>query len=437
MPVGTRLGPAVCGTLVAALVLLGTGALAALFAADGAQPAAAAAVGHPPVTDLSVVPHPGSARPPYLVPVVDPVFGSTITRVSDQRAFGSTSLWLRQSHAKLQPWNADGSLLLLGYTDPGFLLDGRTYAFRGKGLAHAPTGVWSNVDPDAFFAVQGNRLLRLGVSSGRWEVAHEFTAWTSLSIGDGEGSPSNDDSALALTARRGDTTAVLLYDLRRQVEVATLMLPPGSAARLDWAAVSQSGRFVVLNWLADGTARGAGVEVYDRQLRFVRHLYDVSERADLGWDASGEEAYVTWDPVRGKREGDQQVLMSVRLDDGLATVVLRTDWVGTHVSCRNTGRPGWCFLSDSAVDAPRSRTGGYDEVYAVRLDGSGAVERFAQAQQSRGVPYDWTTLAVPSRDGGRVLFASEWNRGITSPAYAYVASFGEPPAVAGSDGSHG
>ena len=43
---------------------------------------------------------------------------------------------------------------------------------------------------------------------------------------------------------------------------------------------------------------------------------------------------------------------------------LSTDWVGTHLSCRNLDRPGWCFVSDSLADAPRARTGGFDEIFA-------------------------------------------------------------------------
>jgi hypothetical protein len=97
--------------------------------------------------------------------------------------------------------------------------------------------------------------------------------------------------------------------------------------------------------------------------------------------------------------------------------------VGTHLSCRNLDRPGWCFLSDSLADAPRARTGGFDEIFAVRLDGSGIVNRFAHAQQSPGVPADTTTRAVPSRDGARVLWASDWRAGPNGPALAYVASF--------------
>ncbi len=377
----------------------------------------------PPDRALTPVRRPDILRPGYLVGITDPTFGSTVRRVSDNHAFRSTGMWLRQSHAKLQPWNSDGTRLLLGYTDPGFLIDGRTYAFDGQLLHKASSGVWSNVDPDTFYSVQGNQLLRISARSGRSEVAHDFAGWTSVDIGHGEGSPSNDDRSIALIASDAERVAVIVYDLVRDEVVSTLPMPRWAGEGLDWAAVSQSGSYVVLNWVEDGAGRGRGIDVYDRDLRFVRHLADVSEQGDLGYDAAGQEVYVTFDPARGKRDGDQQRIVALGLEDGRMRLLQRTDWVGTHVSCRNLERPGWCYVSDASADAPRAGTGGFDEIFALKLDGSGTVQRFAHAHQSKGVPYDWTTLAVPSRDGTRVLWASDWGLGTVAPAYAYVASF--------------
>ena len=68
---------------------------------------------------------PAEARPRYLVPLTDPVLGTTTTRVS------STS-GVRQNYSRISAWNRDGSKILLGFTYPGRMLDGRTYADLGE-----------------------------------------------------------------------------------------------------------------------------------------------------------------------------------------------------------------------------------------------------------------------------------------------------------------
>jgi hypothetical protein len=60
---------------------------------------------------------------------------------------------------------------------------------------------------------------------------------------------------------------------------------------------------------------------------------------------------------------------------------------------------------------------GNDQVVAVRLDGSAAVRVFGFAER-RGTSYETQPQAVPSRDGLRVLFASDWGN---SGTYAFVS----------------
>ena len=181
--------------------------------------------------------------------------------------------------------------------------------------------------------------------------------------------------------------------------------------------MSQTGGQVVVSFFADGPGASQGVAVSDPSLSAMRHLTDSSEHADLGRTAAGQDVYVTVD-YRGPTER----ILSYPLSGGAPTVVLETDRVGTHVSCRNTSRPGWCYLSDTAVDRPRSPGSG--TVLAFTLDGSGTTASYAHEYQSRGAPYGSRAFAVPNRTGDRVLFGSDWLGGPTAPGYAYVASAG-------------
>ena len=63
-------------------------------------------------------------------------------------------------------------------------------------------------------------------------------------------------------------------------------------------------------------------------------------------------------------------------------------------------------------------------MYAIKLDGSHTVEVFGVDHGSPNVDdtdNSYTTRAVPSRDGRRVLFDSDWGQGAGAPSYDYVA----------------
>lgn len=406
-------------TLLAGLAATATvgGALVSL-GANTAQ--AAPVVTQSSGTTLTPVARPPMARPGYLASAKDPAFGTTITRVSDHAAFGTTYRWPRNTYSTSSAWNSDGTRLLLGYGDPGWLLDGKTFRYTGKRLSGSSSGVWSNTNPDTFYSVSGNQFTRTNVSTGATTVVRTFSGFTNLTISNGEGSPANDDRTLVLVASGGGSTSVISYDPVGNVVLGTKSIG-GAGSRLDWAANSQSGRYITLSWFQDGATAGSGVELYDRSMRPLRQLTPYSEHSDFGYDSAGQEVYVTIDYTSGANESRMH-LTTIRLADGKRTTVLRTDWVGTHVSCRNLRRPGWCYVSDAVADRPSRTTGGYDEVFAVKLDGSGTVQRFAHARQSAGIPYDWQTMAVPSRDGSRVLFSNDWSLGTGSPSYAYVVT---------------
>ena len=105
-------------------------------------------------------------------------------------------------------------------------------------------------------------------------------------------------------------------------------------------------------------------------------------------------------------------VVKVRLEDGLVTPLTDpTNEAGySHGSARATDRPGWFYVT-YARDTPGKRFNG--EIVAVKLDGSGAVQRFGQ-YHGRAGSYRAQAHAVPSPDGRRVLFASDWTEGCDS-----------------------
>ena len=377
--------------------------------AAGAGTAASADTGrvYPPDTALSYVPTPKVPRPDYRKPITDPTFDTTVERITgSELGLGRV---VRHVYSKLEPWNSDGSLYLLGYPTTAPLLDGETFkplrTFDSPGYA-----VWSNTDPHKIFGVHANRFVSVNPLSDATTLIHRFSGLHDLTIGRGEGNLSNDDRYVALTGADDEhRTHLIVYDLVADRSVGRRVLH-GS---LDNAMVSQSGTYIVLNWNQNGAARNHGIEVFDRQLHFQRQIATNGEHGDVGYAMDGDEVWVAMSPSRTAS------VEAYPLDGGQTIEVIGTDpgIGGGHISCRNLDRPGWCYLSD---DSPAGKYQGNDQVWAQRIETNGEVEVFAHLHHSYA-GYVHEPQAVPNRDGTRVAWASDWDGGGKAPVYDYVA----------------
>jgi hypothetical protein len=101
-------------------------------------------------------------------------------------------------------------------------------------------------------------------------------------------------------------------------------------------------------------------------------------------------------------------VLKVRLRDGKVTELTDPDNEASfwHASARNTRRPGWVYITYARGPANAGRRFA-GEIVALKLDGSGTVQRFGHYHSS-GKPYRAEAHGVPSPDGRRVIFASDW-----------------------------
>lgn len=401
----------------------GLAALLVGAALSAAPPATAAAAPlYPPDAELTAVADPPLPRPAYLAPIIDPVFGTTITRISDRLAFGRPRApALRHSYSKRQPWNSDQSLLMLYWTTPAPLLDGSTYELLGWVNVPSET-VWMHTDPHSVIGIAGgHRLIRFNVLTGQREILAPLDRYRKVLIGAGEGNLSNDDRYVVLFGSpRGHahrSTDLLVFDLLERRMISRRRF---GRSRINWsdsstfdnATISQSGRHVILSFARRGSAPRRGIHSYDLDLRDERFL---SQHGGGHFDACIDAA-------------DRDVMLITGPNGDLITIDLqtgerRTELTGVswsiHISCRNTDRPGWAYVSEF-YERGEARYLNEDEVFALRLDGSGTVERFAHEHYSNREDYPREAHGVPSPDGARVLWASDWGlpRG---PIYSYVA----------------
>jgi hypothetical protein len=366
-------------------------------------------------------------RPEYLKPVTDSKLGTNVVRVSDRAAFGSNLQALRHVYSKNQPWNADESYLLLNFKYPAALLDGRTYKFL-RWVRQPSQSVWSNVNPSLMYGMVANtnQFVKLNVAKGDdYTVLHKFREYDRIDFGAWEGNLSNNDRYAALVGMKAGKLDFLVYDLQKDLIQSRKTQPQGTTINNGTGAIvnnismSQSGKYVVVQYNKPGRGVHRGIHLLDRSLKFVRQLSArQGSHFDACIDTQGAESLVVTDDT-------SSALVSVQYATGKKTTILPASKsnYNIHVSCRNINRPGWAYISEFTGDIdpanPNAVKPTPDKTFALKLDGSGKSEQFAPPRNSASKDYERQPQSVPNRDGTKVLFASDWGEQ-SNPVYTYV-----------------
>jgi len=117
-----------------------------------------------------------------------------------------------------------------------------------------------------------------------------------------------------------------------------------------------------------------------------------------------------------------RTVVKVRVRDGLMTPLTdpSNEADVRHVSVRNLDRLGWAYVGYSPGSGKRFN----DEIIAVSLDGTQTVERLVHKHTNDSGCYQCEAHSVPSRDGKRVMWASNWmsngSGGSSSAIEAYI-----------------
>jgi hypothetical protein len=379
-------------------------------------------------------------RPGYLQSYTDPDFGTTVTRITDSTTAtdGSTNLsngvnWgnsVYNHYTKTQPWNADMSRIILnnenrqaspstgslsGPSPKRLILDGNTYAFV-EGLDFSLGEYrWHPTDPNILFYTNLNQLLKFDFSTHTSTLIHTFSKYPATSgaitIGASEGAPSADGRWIALMAAYGGGNDAFAYD--------TTVLPPGdgtvnvvnlpsskvdsrtgtSYSGPDWVSMSPSGNYIVVQW------DDAFSEVYDRSMTLQQTVslsglshYDMKLEGGVDYGAGvhknpGSGGFVYKAPLIGSTS-------TQLVDKGYAA----------HTSARNYNYPGWVYTNygENSNTYPFS-----NEICAIDLN-STSTSTTRRLGHFFNVKLDYRNEvhAVPSPDGMRIIFQSNWgNRG--------------------------
>lgn len=353
------------------------------------------------------------------------------------------------------------------------LLDGVTYApmsnsnYPYPGLYDYrwhPSVVYPSIQINVNAA--GSELKWVDVTTGLTVSGRSWTfpAGSTDLIGLGKGNPSDDARWIALgrttedTATHHWTTHVFAVDmlLGRIGDLGWTLpdcnLAPNNGCKVGSFSISPDGHYLVVKYADQGVQENEEcIRVFDfnqESLAFTPHpmttpvacgrRYSDSglplandgwvhplKHADMTILGGGVPVLIGINTCRNPSPDDLGRVRRVRLDTGevltlsppkaFATHPYADEAFAMHVSCRNTGRPGWCFVSYDRAQVPGTKR--FDnEIVALSTDGQGLVERFAHLHSDNASSrYRTEPQAVPSPDGYRVLWASNWCWNSTTP----------------------
>ena len=396
---------------------------------------------------------PATAEPAYLESFTDPTFGSKVMRIardpgaSTSPVSGTWGTDTRHHYSKDEPWSADGAFYCLenrgGGSPSPLILDGTTFAplFSVPASAGLYDHRWHPARAHAHEMINvnssGTELSWIDATTGR-----KTRTWTlpfaADGFGAGEGNASRDGRFIALAS----ASQLVVVDMDPQPPYApwpnrrigpVYSFPPCSldvaspaSCPIGNVGVSASGRYVDVKY-AGGSSETEDVhriyEVDPATLALKPHrMAQGSPRCSTfaerpnGWIFGLKHADMTLDPFDGNEDvivGGRSCpgssighVVKVRLRDGRVTALTdpANEAAVLHVSTRNSERPGWAYVSFFKTTGKRFS----DELIAVKLDGSRAVERYAHMHSATSGCYRCEQHPAPSPDGSRIAFASNW-----------------------------
>ncbi len=404
----------------------------------------------PPADNLVEVPDPlsgdnprypllSTARPAGGESISDTRLGTTQTRVV--QTFG-----LRHEYSRHDPFNADGSLILLLH-----LSDGEWRLYRTTTIPYdtdanfvRTVGVeeprWDENDPDTLWGLREFQIVTLNVGTGVETAVKDFAADATVAPflaanadvyritmrDEGEASQGFRYWALLLqgTADGYRARALLTWDRQANQVIGLRELSAGESS-IDWVGMSTLGTWVLIGGDYDNAAPFAGLTLANRELTDFHRLDYGIAHSDVGLDTTGREVivmqnsqtdYVDMIPLDlgtqpileagGSYEGTGRVPLVRLYVDNASPIGLQS---GVHISCNHAG---FCVVSTFTEPGADEQNWLDRTLTLVRLDPAGPRAFYLAKVYGTAGAYWEETQASISRDGSRIVWASNWNQNV-------------------------
>ena len=338
----------------------------------------------------------------------DADFGTSIKRISNalgtpNKDQGGNLTFITDEYSTMTPFNRDNSRILLVHQSYFALYDGSGNLLKSLPLEiHAQSEPrWSRSDANVFYYVRGNQLKQYNVTTDAMSVVHTFSEYSSVT-GKGESDICFDGNHFVFA---GDNRYVFVYEI--STDSKGPVFDTGGRG-FDSLYITPDDN-VSITWLEDGTGRYTGIELFSRDMSFLRQLTRSGGHMDYTRDSNGDEVLI-WTNSNDPSPICDNGIVKVRLSDGSQTCLLSFDWcLAVHVSAPDSG--GWAFVETYAPSDPDFQSAAWkpytNEIVKVKLDG-GQVVRLAHHRSRPFNSYNWTPRVSVSRDGSRLIYSSDY-----------------------------
>lgn len=341
---------------------------------------------------------------------VDPVFGSTIKRISNALATsnadaGGMLTWIEDEYSTMSPFNSDNSKILLVHQSYFGLYDGSGFYIRDLPLEISASSEprWSRADNHTVYYLHGNQLKSYDLNSGAITIVHTFSEYSAIS-GMGESDISYDGDHFVFA---GDSRYVFTYQISTGTKSAAL-----DAGEHGFDSVYITPRNnVIVAWEQSGTVRYTGQELFDSNMNFLRQVGRADGHKDVTLDTNGDEVLV-WTNSNDPQPICNNGIVKIRLADGTQTCLATFDWsLAVHISAPDNS--GFVYVETYAPANPSTTSGWVaytNELLQIKLDGS-QVLRLAhhRSRPYQSNTYNWQPKMSASRDGSRVVYSSDYD----------------------------
>ena len=369
----------------------------------------------------------------------DARFKTALVRVTEERG-------LRHEYSRHDPFNCDGTKILLTHTASGEFRVYRT----GKLPYDANEGLvtkvdleeprWDPANADLLWGSRDFQIRTLNVKTGRSDVVKDFskdptiapvlkaeTDVYRITMKD-EGETSRDKRywAVCLQGSKDDYRLrhIAVWD-RKEDKVVGLCKVAKEESDIDWVGMSVLGNWVLIGGGSENGPRLSGMTMADRGLTKFHRLDYATAHADIGLDSQGNEVIVMQNvrtdaidliplsektkPILdagGSYEGTGRTMLVRLFYSNESPVGLSS---GVHICCN---ADGWCVVSTYMPSGAKEQNWLDRCVILVRLDPRAPAAYYLAKIHNTRDAYWEEPHASMSSDGSKVVWACNWNQDV-------------------------
>lgn len=306
---------------------------------------------------------------------VDPVFGTSIKRITDAAntaswPSGKTLPWIEPEYSTVCPFSLDCSFLILVHLDHFGLYKGDGTFIGDTAIAASAEPRWSRTNPSLLYFHVGNTLKSYDAATNETKAVRIFSEYLAID-GKGESDISASSNTLVFC---GDDREVFVYSIGTDSKGKTLDVTGRGVESLYLTADDQ----VLISW------ETGAMDLYSAGVALVRNLTPYNSHKHMGRDIDGSPILVFCNSNDPKPIAPNAIV-KINLTTGAVTLLLSLDWsLALHVSEINNG-----FVSIESYHNAASPGAPWveftDELLLVKLDGT-QVRRIAH-HRSKVIDY--------------------------------------------------